>query len=405
MDLLSWSLDLQTIREGYDRKTGWFQPRVGAAPSGAMVLTMTRNQLWGSDIFSAVHTMHSQDWGRTWTDPQPQPAMDRRVFPDGSETCPCDVTPLWHAASGRMLATGHTAVYSPGPQGRVEENNLHRRDLCYSAWNPENQQWAEWGILEYPDPEKFFWAGAGCTQRVDLPNGDLLLPVSVMPRETLGSNLWKGCFFTTVVRAAFDGSTLRYLEHGSELSVPDPRGLYEPSLTQYRGRYFVTLRNDVRGYVASGPDGLHFDQPVPWTFDDGQELGSYNTQQHWVTHSGGLFLTYTRRGADNDEIIRHRAPLFMAQVDPDRLCVLRATERVVVPKLGAQLGNFGTVNVTPDESWLITSECMQGDAKTPFNLELAEQRGGNNRIYLARIRWNEPNRHPSVAVPDGSCKG
>ena len=45
-----------------------------------------------------------------------------------------------------------------------------------------------------------------------------------------------------------------------------------------------------------------------WTFDDGSELGNYNTQQHWVTHSDGLFLVYTRRGADNDDIARHRAP-------------------------------------------------------------------------------------------------
>ncbi len=119
--------------------------------------------------------------------------------------------------------------------------------------------------------------------------------------------------------------------------MPQPRGLYEPSLTQFQGRYFLTMRNDVRGYVARGKDGLHFDQQIPWAFDDGQELGSYNTQQHWVTHSDGLFLTYTRRGAGNDEILRHRAPLFMAQVDPDRLCVIRSTERVVVPKLGATL--------------------------------------------------------------------
>jgi hypothetical protein len=176
--------------------------------------------------------------------------------------------------------------------------------------------------------------------------------------------------------------------------------LYEPSLTEYKGRYFLTMRNDVRGYVAVGTDGLHFSKQIPWAFDDGQELGSYNTQQHWVTHSDGLFLTYTRRGAGNDEIFRHRAPLFMAQVDPDRLCVIRASERVIVPKLGATLGNFGTINVSPGESWVITSECMQGDAKDNMNLALTEQRGGNNRIYAARVRWAQPNRHASVAVKD-----
>lgn len=387
MDTLNWELELQTIREGYDRKTGWFQPRVGVTPSGVAILTMTRNQLWGSDIFSAVQTMRSDDCGRTWSDPQPQAELDRHTLPDGFDICPCDMTPHWHAASGRLLATGHTAIYAPGPQGQVAVDNRHRRELCYAGWDPASGRWSEWRILDYPDQEKFFWAGAGCTQRVDLPDGDLLIPVSVMSRATVGANFWKGCFFTTVLRASFDGSILRYREHGSELSVPEPRGLYEPSLTAYNGRYFLTLRNDVRGYVAVGTDGLHFGRPVPWTFDDGCELGSHNTQQHWVTHRNGLFLAYTRRGADNDEIVRHRAPLFLAQVDPDRLCIVRATERVLVPKRGAQLGNFGTVNATPDESWVVTSECMQGNAADPMDLQITEQRGANNRIYIARIRW------------------
>ena len=218
-----------------------------------------------------------------------------------------------------------------------------------------------------------------------------------MPRSTVGSDFWKGCFFTTVIRASYDGETLRYLEHGDELSVPEPRGLYEASLTEYQGRFFLTLRNDVRAYVATGTDGLRFSKPVPWVFDDGLELGVNNTQQHWVTPSGGLFLTYTRRGADNDEIVRHRAPIFMAQVDPVRLCVIRSTERVLVPKLGAQLGNFGTVNVTPDESWVVTSECMLGNAANPMDLEITEKRGGNNRLYIARIRWDALNRRLASA--------
>ena len=65
----------------------------------------------------------------------------------------------------------------------------------------------------------------------------------------------------------------------------------------------MTMRNDKKGFVAVSDDGLHFGPIKPWTFDDGSELGSYNTQQKWVTHSDGLFLVYTRRGVDNDEII------------------------------------------------------------------------------------------------------
>ena len=394
MQTWGYRLDLKTVIEGYDRKTGWFQPRTGLIPPRTVILTMAQNQLWGSDIFTAVRTMRSDDGGATWSAPEAQARLDRHTLPDGYDVCPCDMTPLWHAASGRLLATGHVAVYRP--DGRVAEDNGHPRGLCYSGFNPEAGTWAEWRTLDYPDPEKFFWAGAGCTQRVDRPDGTLLIPVYVMSRAQVGSNFWKACFTTTVVHASYVGETLRYLGHGDELSVPEPRGLCEPSLTVFQGRYFLTMRNDLRGYVASGTDGLHFEKPEPWRFDDGQELGSYNTQQHWVTHSDGLFLAYTRRGADNDEIVRHRAPLFLAQVDPDTRRVVRSTERVIVPKRGAQLGNFGAVNVSPRESWVITSECMQGDAKNPQDLELTERRGGNNRVCLARILWDAPSR---IATP------
>jgi len=64
--------------------------------------------------------------------------------------------------------------------------------------------------------------------------------------------------------------------------------------------------------------------------DDGGELGSYNTQTHWLTLGDRLYLVYTRRGANNDHIPRHRAPLFIARFDPDRPCVIRDSERIAV---------------------------------------------------------------------------
>lgn len=70
------------------------------------------------------------------------------------------------------------------------------------------------------------------------------------------------------------------------------------------------------GYVAVSKDGLHYGKPIEWKFDNGESLGNYNTQQHWVSHSDGLYLVYTRKGANNDNVIRHRAPLFMAMFQP-----------------------------------------------------------------------------------------
>jgi len=123
--------------------------------------------------------------------------------------------------------------------------------------------------------------------------------------------------------------------------------------------------------VTAGDDGLHFDEPRRWTFDDGADLGNYNTQQHWVTHGDDLYLVYTRRGANNDHIVRHRAPLFIAQVDKDRL-----------------LGNFGVTKISEHETWVTAAEWMQGklpDWKNPLN---CERYGSDNSIFVARILFD-----------------
>jgi hypothetical protein len=186
-----------------------------------------------------------------------------------------------------------------------------------------------------------------------------------------------------VARCRFDGTNLTYVAHGNEMTVDVARGFVEPSLARFGSKYYLTLRNDAAAYVAASDDGLHFDTPVKWRFDDGAELGSYNTQAHWVTHDKGLLLCYTRRGAGNDHVIRHRAPLFIAQVDPERRVVLRATERVLVPNKGAQLGNFSVTDVNENESWVTTSEGMAPPG--------AEKYGADGRVYVARLLWKTPN--------------
>jgi hypothetical protein len=144
------------------------------------------------------------------------------------------------------------------------------------------------------------------------------------------------------------------------------------------------MRNDDHGYVSVSADGQDFVEPRRWTFDDGSDLGNYNTQQHWVTHSDGLFLVYTRRGADNDHVFRNRAPLFLARVDPEKLHVIRATERILVPERGARLGNFGVVDVSPHETWVTVTEWMQPKG--------VEKHGSDNSVFVVKLKWSRPNR-------------
>lgn len=363
--------------KGYDGQTCWVHARAGAIPSHSaanagdaplVVLTTQKLQLSGSDVFFALHSATYLNDALGWTPLVEQLPFRRETFQQQYERTVCDFTPAWHAATGKLLGTGQTVVYE---NNRVKK--VRPRSTAYSVFDPQSKSWSAWKALELPADPAFQNAGAGSVQRVDLPNGEILLPIYFKePSATQYS--------TTVLRCRFDGNELKYIAHGSELTVPIKRGLYEPSIAAFDGKFYLTMRNDDRGYVSVSDDGQTFCAPEPWRFDDGEDLGNYNTQQHWVSHSSGLYLVYTRRGADNDHVFRHRAPLFMARVDPETLRVQRATERVLIPEKGARLGNFGVTVVSSEETWVTVTEWMQPEG--------VEKHGSDNRIWVAKLVWD-----------------
>ncbi len=376
---LDYTIDLTVAHQEFDGTFNWFHPRCAAIPREGqpplVVMTMQKWFLTASDYFSGLSVITTDDLGTTWTTPDERPELAWRDEPNETTVGICDVTPTWHAPTGKLLAAGHTVRYRDGHL----MSEPRPRETGYSYFDPKTGEWADWKMLNMGGGDAYFSAGSGCAQRLNEPDGTVLVPI-YFKAKTDDS---RATTSAQVLRCEFDGETLRVLEKGNAMTVPEPRGLGEPSVTYHDGRYFLTIRNDETGYVTSGEDGLHFDEPKPWTFDDGENLGSYNTQQHWATHSDGLFLVYTRRGANNDHIMRHRAPLFIARVDPERLVVLRDTERVVVPERGARLGNFGVSAITEHETWVTVGEGMW---------KHSTESGADGSVFVAKIRWNKPNR-------------
>lgn len=397
-DDLSFSIELSAAHSGFDGETCWVQARGGAIPGGVkgneadrplVVMTTQKLLLTGSDVFYRLHETRTNDLAETWSKLTPIDSFAReRVDEDaselptgasiapqllqaGDETTVCDFQPKWHAASQRLLGIGQSVWYR---DNRVM--HVRPRGIAYAVYDAAQNRWAKWKTVDLPRETRFQDAGSGSAQRVDLPGGDVLVPFYF---KEPGSKQYS----SAVCRCRFDGETMHFIELGNSMTVPIKRGLYEPSLTQFGERFYLTMRNDDHAYVSTSEDGLTFAKPRLWTFDDGSELGSYNTQQHWVTHSDGLFLVYTRRGADNDHVFRHRAPLFIARVDPETLTVIRATEQVLVPERGARLGNFGIIDVSSEETWVTAAEWMQ-----PLGVE---KHGSDNSIFVAKLKWNRPN--------------
>ena len=376
---VDFTVKLETVMKHDDGKFLWFHPRAAAIPgrsgSGPAVVMTIQKHLKISDYYSGLHVMMRPSPTAAWTGPVLPPELDWRPQPDGVTISVADVTPGWHAPTGKLLAIGCQVRYSPKGQQLDDVKRAHQ--TVYAVFDPKTERWTPWQVLEMPPDEEFDFARNACSQWLVRPDGRLLVPLYI------GRNS-KEPFSVTVAECRFDGAKLSYVRRGNVLRLNVVRGYDEPSLIAFCGRYFLTIRNDLRGYVSVSDDGLHFAEPKPWLFDDGAELGSYNTQQHWLAHSYGLFLVYTRRGANNDHIMRHRAPLFMAQVDPATLRVLRRTEKVVVPERGAEMGNFGACAISETESWVTVSEGMF--------MKDSRQRGAEGATFVARVLWAKPNK-------------
>lgn len=371
------SIEKVTVRSGRDGSgPTWFHPRACMVPTpdGPLAL-MTLQTIAGSDYFGPVHWMTSRDLGRTWTDPQPVPALGRVKRSDGWDEGVCDVVPEFHRHTGSVLAMGHSVNY----RGPKFEKDQPPRWPVYAVWR--DGQWGERRKLEWDDPRGSLIYTNNCGQRVVLPNGDIAFVM------TFGTKTSKRS--AAGVRCSFDGQTLAIKQVGREMKHSAGRGLLEPSLVQWREKFFVTIRaEDDRGYVATSDDGLDFSDKQPWAWDNGEPLTMSTTQQHWLPHSEALFLVYNRKDASNLNVPRWRTPLFMAQVDPGRLRLLRDTERIVLPLVGdgvkapddvAYSGNFHPANASPEESWVTDGEMLP-------------KRGYKGDLLLSRIRWSKPNQ-------------
>ncbi len=367
--------------------TTWFHPRaclVGSpAATNDPIVFMTLQEITGSDYYGQVHWTTSADLGQTWREPEPIPAFGRNRLPNGLEEGVCDVVPQYHPQTGAVLAMGHNVYYRAGRLARPQE----KRFPVYAVRTPDGR-WSERRRLRWEDPRGSAIYTCGCGERLLMDNGDVLVPISFAPAGQTHR-------MATTLLCAFNGCELTVRKVGSELSNPVQRGLLEPSLVRWRGQCLMTIRaEDGRGYIARSADGLRWAAPRPWAFDDGELLAMSTTQQHWLPHGSCLHLVYTRRTRDNDAVMRWRAPLFIAAVDPLSLRLIRASERVVFPMDArdparvARMGNFHPLAVSPFESWVTTGEERPAD-------------GWKGDILLARILWTNPSCVPSGSLESG----
>ncbi|MCD6285805.1 MAG: exo-alpha-sialidase [Anaerolineae bacterium] len=366
-------ITVEIIWEGRKAGTTWFHPRACAFPhQDSTAFLMTCQSIGGSDVFGQVHWSWSSDRGQTWSNPELIPSLGRLNLADGLQEGVCDVVPEYHAATGTILAIGHNVYYRDNVLTKPSED----RFPVYAVRTPGGK-WRGRTKLAWPTANVPAIYTCGCAQRVNLPDGCILIPLSVGDHPDAPRSVCS-------VVCSFDGTDLTIEEMGNSLSLDVGRGLLEPTLAALDGTTYMTIRaEDGHGYVTSSDDGLLWREMQPWCWDDGEPLAMSTTQQRWIANDHGLFLVYTRRAVDNINVMRWRAPLYIAPVDTDTLRLTRTGERSVIPLSGdgvndadhvARMGNFHTVNASPDEAWVTVGETLPND-------------GWKGNTLLARIRW------------------
>jgi hypothetical protein len=105
---LSYRLSRQVPTQFYDGKRCWCHPRAGIVPgvgtngSPRVVMTMNTLSVSGSDVFKAMHVLHTDDLGKTWSEPRQSESLAIR-----HETIDGTRRPVAALASGNQDTAGY----------------------------------------------------------------------------------------------------------------------------------------------------------------------------------------------------------------------------------------------------------------------------------------------------------
>lgn len=360
---------------GFDGKYCKMSPNVATDFSGTALMTYGILLLSGSDVFYGNYIAKSTDGGETWSAPKKVESLKDTFEGDVRTTYSAGVR--YARKAKRWYAFGVSTTYRGDSHPLDERHNgkPFRLPYFYNV-DPETLEFGPGQVLELP----FDYDVAIPFAALEEEDGTILMSYYLRSEQAkLKPGAYTRPTIAVTMRYRFEGEGLKLVAAGEPISDDSLlRGVGEPSVVKFGGKYLMTIRSDERGMVAESFDGLKFGKLKTWGWEDGTPIWNRNTQQHWLVLKDGLYLSYTREGATNDHVFRNRAPVFMAKVDPAKLCLVRSTEIPLVPEYGARLGNFSTVWDGAGSAWLLTAEWMQPKGCEKF--------GSDNALWLIRIR-------------------
>lgn len=377
MNEIAFTYERERMFPGFDGTLCKICPQIIRTEGDTAFLYYQMLLLTGIDVGKGSYVLKSVDGGKSFGEPQKLNAYEAVV--DGVREVFAGSLMFYSRYHKRIVSIGAIQYFESDKYAKGWKDNQCIASFRYAFVDPQTGMYcSELMPFDFPFPTS---GGIPFGQPIEYEDGSFLISFYYTPEGKRKDSV-------VTARCTLEGDTLRFLAFGEPLEDGSrARGLDEPSVALFNGKYYMTIRCDETGLYATSDDGLHFDTPREWCFEDGTPIGNYNTQQRWVRYKGGLHLVYTRRGAHNDHVFRHRAPLFMARFDEARGCLIRDSEVILVPEMGARLGNFTVTDVSAQEFWVVTAEWMQNYKGKDWRF--CKQFGSDNAIWRAKVRFEE----------------
>ena len=365
------------------RKIAWGKPgkdtyrnvsNGGSDGENTVFVTWAMSTLGKSDNFAESYIVKSTDGGQSFSEPSLIHVPTHHE--NGVRFSFRDCAYFYSKKHNKWFVFGSSMDYDEN-DSNIRKNGIILATPCFTFLNPETCDY-EGGIIELPFPYEYLSVMVNA-QPIEYENGDVLLTFYYITEENHHAS-------TISVRYSFDGEKFTIVKAGTPIDGRYyARGIYEPSIAKLNDKYYITLRTDEMGMLASSGDGFTFTEPKPWRFDDGSLIGNHNTQQHWVRFKDALYLVYNRKNEYNDHIFRHRAPVFMARFDEERECLIKASEVILIPEMGAQMGNFVVLDMGDDKALHINCECMDNAVACDDMWYNTARYGADNVIWAVDI--------------------
>ena len=377
-------------------KNNVFHPALAVLKDGRYFASF--QEINNSDVYAAPMYSISSDQGKTWSKPQPIEPLKSVELNDGSGTVEGFADPRpFVLPDGKVIVIGCASFYKGNTLSVLAKDKKnqkpveHKAKSYYAIWSPESGKWSPRYTLELPGVNTKRYSSA-CTQIAIRKDGKIIVPlyVDINVKVEHESPIHRHRFGVMTALYKYKNGKLEFAGKSDILSIPVKRGMCEPSVIEFAdNRFAMTIRaEDKNMYCSISDNGINWNKPQPWKWQDGSSIITDSTQQHWIKLGKKVFLVYTRFDGSNNKITRYRAPMYIAEALPDKAQLVKAGENVVFPRatlngVEALLGNFHCTQINETAALVSDSYLFR------FNMGKGKKRKFTTEVKTAQITLNK----------------